>query len=86
MLSGAYTHECESWNNFKGLETGMWTYDRALRKTHEVQLLGKHDDHLTGHHSVMNRVADLIEPLNTSQRPVSPAREEITRIADKVVE
>ena len=22
MLSGTYTHECESWNNFKGLETG----------------------------------------------------------------
>lgn len=70
MLSGTYTHECESWNNFKGLETGMWTYDRALRKTHDVQLLGKHDDHLTGHHSVMNRVADMLEPLNTSLRPV----------------
>jgi len=70
MLSGTYTHECESWNNFKGLETGMWTYDRALRKTHAIKLLGKHSDHLTGHHSVMNRVADMLEPLNTSQRPV----------------
>ena len=70
MLSGTYTHECESWNNFKGLETGMWTYDRALRKTHDVELLGKHDDHLTGHHSVMNRVADLLEPLNANVRPV----------------
>lgn len=70
MLSGTYTHECESWNNFKGLETGMWTYDRGLRTTHDVKLLGKHDDHLTGHHSVMNRVADMIEPLNTESRPV----------------
>lgn len=70
MLSGTYTHECESWNNFKGLETGMWTYDRQLRATHEVMLLGKHGDHVTGHHSVMNRVADLLEPLNTAHRAV----------------
>ena len=42
MLSGTYTHECESWNNFKGLETGMWTYCRGLRATHDVKLLGKH--------------------------------------------
>ncbi len=70
MLSGTYTHECESWNNFKGLETGMWTYDRGLRATHEVLLLGKHDDHLTGHHSIMNRVADLLEPLNVRNLPV----------------
>ncbi len=70
MLSGTYTHECESWNNFKGLETGMWTYDRGLRATHEILLLGKHDDHLTGHHSIMNRVADLLEPLNLRHLPV----------------
>jgi arylsulfatase K len=73
MLSGTYTHECESWNNFKGLETGMWTYDRALRKTHAIKLLGKHGDHVTGHHSVMNRVADMLEPLNTAARPVMDA-------------
>lgn len=70
MLSGTYTHECESWNNFKGLETGMWTYDKGLRATHEIKLLGKHDDYLTGHHSVMNRVADMLEPLNIACRPV----------------
>jgi arylsulfatase K len=70
MLSGTYTHECESWKNFKGLETGMWTYDKGLQATHEVKLLGKHDDYLTGHHSVMNRVADMLEPLNTACRPV----------------
>ena len=70
MLSGTYVHKCEAWNNFKGLETGMWTYAQALKKTHQVLLLGKHDDYLTGHHSVMNRVADLIEPLNTAQYPV----------------
>lgn len=70
MLSGTYTHNCESWNNFKGLEQGMWTYHMALRQTHNVLLLGKHDDYLTGGHSVMNRVADMLEPLNVKQKPV----------------
>jgi arylsulfatase K len=70
MLSGTYTHECESWNNYKGLETGMWTFHQGLRATHDVHLLGKHGDYLTGHHSVMNRVADMLEPLNTACRPV----------------
>jgi len=78
MLSGAYTHNCESWSNFKGLERGMWTYHHALRQTHDVLLLGKHMDYLTGEHSVMNRVADFMEPLNTACHPVmnaDPAQE-----------
>ena len=78
MLSGAYTHNCESWSNFKGLEQGMWTYHRALQQSHDVLLLGKHMDYLTGGHSVMNRVADFIEPLNTASYPVmnaDPAQE-----------
>jgi len=73
MLSGTYAHKCEAWNNFKGLETGMWTYSSALRKTHQMLILGKHSDHLTGHHSVMNRVADMVEPLNINQYPVMEA-------------
>jgi arylsulfatase K len=73
MLSGTYTHTCESWNNFKGLETGMWTYHQALAKTHDMLLLGKHMDHLTGTHSVMNRIADFLEPLNTVPRSVMNA-------------
>ena len=73
MLSGAYTHTCESWNNFKGLEQGMWTYHHALGQTHDTLLLGKHMDHLTGGHSVMNRVADFLEALNTAGHPVMDA-------------
>jgi len=73
MLSGTYTHKCESWCNFKGLEQGMWTYHHALRKTHDLLLLGKHMDHLTGGHSVMNRVADFLEPLNVAGHPVMNA-------------
>jgi arylsulfatase K len=70
MLSGTYTHTCESWNNFKGLEQGMWTYDKGLRKTHDMLIVGKHDDHKTGGHSVMNRIADFLEPLNIESYPV----------------
>jgi arylsulfatase K len=73
MLSGTYTHTCESWSNFKGLEQGMWTYHHGLRHSHDVLLLGKHMDHLTGGHSVMNRVADFLEPLNVSCYPVMNA-------------
>ena len=73
MLSGTYTHKCESWNNFKGLESGMWVYHEALGDSHDVLLLGKHMDYLTGGHSVMNRVADFLEPLNTVPRPVMNA-------------
>ncbi len=73
MLSGTYTHTCESWSNFKGLEQGMWTYHDALRQGREVRLLGKHMDHLTGGHSVMNRIADFLEPLNTQRHPVMNA-------------
>lgn len=78
MLSGVYTHKCESWSNFKGLEQGMWTYHHALRQSHDTLLLGKHMDHLTGGHTIMNRVADFLEPLNTACHPVmnaDPAQE-----------
>jgi len=73
MLAGAYTHNCESWSNFKGLESGMWTYHQGLRQSHDVLLLGKHMDHLSGGHSVMNRVADFLEPLNVQCHPVMNA-------------
>lgn len=73
MLSGTYTHTSETWSNFKGLEQGMWTYHRELRRGYDVLLLGKHMDHLTGGHSVMNRVADFLEPLNDAACPVMNA-------------
>ena len=73
MLSGTYTHRCESWDNYKGLETGMWTYHDALSQTHDVLLLGKHNDYLSGSHTVMNRIASFLEPLNTVPRPVMDA-------------
>ena len=57
MWSGRYTQHCESWNNHKGLELGMWNLLTHLPATHEVRTVGKLD-FLSGSHSVMNRVAD----------------------------
>jgi len=57
MWSGRYTHHCESWNNHKGLEDGMWSLLDELPATHTLKTLGKLD-YLSGGHSVMNRVAD----------------------------
>ncbi len=57
MWSGSYTHHCESWNNHKGLESGMWCLLDQLPSTHTLKTLGKLD-YLSGGHTVMNRVAD----------------------------
>ena len=73
MLSGTYSHTGETWGNFKGLEQGMWTFHNGLRQTHDVLLLGKHWDYLSGGHSVMNRIADFLEPLNVACHPVMDA-------------
>ncbi len=81
MWSGTYSHKCESWNNFKGLETGMWAYPDAVTATYDVSYHGKRD-YTTGYHSVMNRIADFLEPLNTRHLPVmnaDPAQRVIIR-------
>lgn len=64
MWSGTYTHKCESWNNFKGLESGMWAFPDAAESVYDVSYHGKRD-YTTGGHSIMNRIVDFIEPLNT---------------------
>ena len=48
MWSGRYTHHCESWNNYKGLEPGMWSLLGELPKT--IKNFGKLD-YLSGGHS-----------------------------------
>ena len=40
MWSGRYTHNCESWNNNKGLETGMWCLLDHLPRSHTLKTLG----------------------------------------------
>ena len=68
MWSGQYTHHCESWNNHKGLEDGMWSLLGELPATHALRTLGKLD-YLSGGHTVMNRVADWLT-CSGIERPV----------------
>jgi len=49
MWSGRYTHHCESWNNHKGLEPGMWALLDHLPQTHRVGIFGKLDYRSGGH-------------------------------------
>ncbi|MFW5923801.1 MAG: sulfatase, partial [Planctomycetota bacterium] len=55
MWSGRYTHNCESWNNHKGLEPGMWSLLDELPGTHELQTLGKLD-YRSGGHTIQARL------------------------------
>jgi len=56
MWSGRYTHHCESWNNHKGLEPGMWSLLGELPNTHTVHTLGKLD-YLSGGHTHVARLS-----------------------------
>jgi len=56
MFSGRYTHHCEGWNNYKGLEPGDATFlTRLADAGYEVQTFGK-TDYVSGHHTVRARV------------------------------
>ena len=56
MWSGRYTHQCESWNNFKGLERRMWSLLDELPKTHNLATFGKLD-YLSGGHTLQARLS-----------------------------
>lgn len=56
MWSGTYTHKCESWNNYKGLEPGMWSLLDDLPKTHAFYRYGKLD-YISGGHTQLARLS-----------------------------
>jgi arylsulfatase K len=57
MLSGRFTHHCEGWNNFKGLEPGEPTFlDQLAQAGYRLNTLGKMD-YLSGHHTERARVS-----------------------------
>lgn len=57
MLSGRFTHHCEAWNNYKGLEPGEPTLlDRLAQGGYRMQTFGKLD-YLSGFHTVRARVS-----------------------------
>ncbi len=56
MFSGRYSHHCEGWNNYKGLEPGDSTFLSRLEGAgYRVRTFGK-TDYVSGHHSVRARV------------------------------
>jgi len=61
MWSGRYTHNCESWNNHKGLEPGMWSLLDELPKTHTLRTLGKLD-YMSGGHTQLARLSAWLGP------------------------
>ncbi|HDZ21526.1 hypothetical protein LCGC14_0124210 [marine sediment metagenome] len=61
MWSGRYTHNCESWNNHKGLEPGMWSLLDELPKTHTVGTFGKLD-YMSGGHTQLARLSAWLGP------------------------
>jgi len=68
MWSGRYTHNCESWNNHKGLETGMWSLLGELPKTHNLGTFGKLD-YMSGGHSQLARLSAWLAPVGI-RKPV----------------
>jgi len=56
MWSGQYTHHCEGWNNFKGLEPDTPTFRTHLDAAgYATQTFGK-TDYLSGAHTIRARV------------------------------
>ncbi len=56
MFSGRFTHHCEGWNNYKGLEPGETTFLTKLADAgYGVETFGK-TDYVSGHHTVRARV------------------------------
>lgn len=57
MWSGQYTHHCEGWNNYKGLEEGTPTFGTALSEAgYNIAAFGK-SDYVSGKHTVRARVS-----------------------------
>lgn len=81
LWSGRYTHELESWNNFKGLQPGMWALLDDLPKTHTLCSLGKLD-YMAGGHTLFARVGAWLAPVGL---PKSSHRQ-LPQIQDPVVE
>jgi arylsulfatase K len=68
MWSGRYTQNCESWNNHKGLEPGMWSLLDELPNTHTVGTFGKLD-YMSGGHTQLARLSAWLAPSGV-RRPV----------------
>lgn len=75
MWSGRYTQHAESWNNFKGLESHMWTLLDELPRTHTVKTIGKLD-YLSGGHSIPARLWAWLGSAGIDKPPYIPPASE----------
>jgi arylsulfatase K len=57
MWSGTYTHHCEAWNNYKGLEPDTPTFLTHIDATEYASRVVGRTDHLSGRHTVRARVS-----------------------------
>ena len=68
MMSGQYTHHCESWNNYKGLEDGDRTFfDELTDAGYRMGVIGK-TDYVSGRHTQRARVSPWLRSAEI-QRP-----------------
>ena len=81
MWSGRYTHNCESWNNHKGLETGMWSLANDLPQTHAFQRFGKLDC-MSGGHSLLARLSAWLGPSGIRRPILDNAASQTFSVAD----
>ncbi|MCD6365860.1 MAG: sulfatase-like hydrolase/transferase, partial [Planctomycetes bacterium] len=76
MWSGRFTHNCEAWNNYKGLEEDTPTFATRLQAGgYRTQTYGK-TDFLSGYHTIRARVsswtrsANILRPAYRTGAPV----------------
>jgi arylsulfatase K len=81
MWSGRYTHSCESWNNYKGLEPGMWALFDELQKTHTYHRLGKLDC-MSGGHSQVARLSAWLGPSGVEKPVLDKDKSQCFSVAD----
>lgn len=57
MFSGKYSHKCQAWNNYKGLEKEHSTiFDLVQKQGYQCGIFGK-TDYLSGKHTIRARVS-----------------------------
>ena len=67
MWSGLYTHHCEGWNNYKGIEKDDPTFRTRLDSAgYRTQTFGK-EDYLSGAHTIRARVSAWTRSANVTR-------------------
>lgn len=82
MWSGRWTHHCEGWNNYKGLEPDEPTFRTCLEKAgYRVQTFGK-TDYVSGQHSLRARISAWTRSANIARPQYNPGLPRIVAAKD----